>query len=431
MSRWEFEKVGMGYRCWSDVIGTEFRFTHIKRGRETLSGEVAVRTAIEGIKTINGVMHVARINILSGSTRKGLADLLKNRSPGIDVDWMDGLEHLTQGVIIAEQTGETFEEVGQDPKTPISKQFLVEPLILKGRPAMIFGPGGVGKSLIALTCAMSISAHREIIPGIKPAEKGSTLYLDWETTRDVVNDRVQSIAKGHGFEAPKIIYRRCIKPLADDAERLAEVIAERDVKLVVVDSAAYAMGSSGEYGDANESVLRMHEALRLMNTTALIVDHVNKTDTKSKPGSATPYGSAYKTWAARISWEIRKGPEVNGGLMVNLYHAKSNDTAQMQPMGLELDWDTDVIRFKSISVVSDQHQEEEQPVKRSCSKKILDLLAGGERINRNAIPGLVNEDSANVRQAIHRLSSSNKILIDEDGWVEERTNVTPLVRRQV
>jgi hypothetical protein len=412
--RWQFEKVGMGYRCWDEKIQTEFRLTHLKRSRGDLTGELSVGTNIKDVKTHKGILHVARFNVLSSSSRSSLARMLEKRTPGQDMDWFDGLEWLCQNVIIAETTGEPIDEVGLKPATPPGDRWLVEPLVLKGRPSMIFGPGGVGKSLLGLTCGLSVACGREIIPGIEPAVHGNVLYLDWETTREVINDRIQAIARGHDFKPSGMLYRRCVRPLADDAEELSAVVAEKKIVLVIVDSAAYAMGAQGEYGDANESVLRLHEALRLMNTTALIIDHVNKTDLRAKPGTATPYGSAYKTNAARISWEVRKAPSANG-LAINLYHAKSNDTRQLEPIGLSLEWDEGRIRFSQTAVVEEEVSEER--VHDSARKAITELLDEGAAMkNAEICRALVSITASTVRGALLRMVRSGEATLDEDGY---------------
>jgi len=419
--RWSFEKVGMGYRCWSDRIQTELRLTHIKRSRGDLTGELSVKTNLADVKTQKGnILHVARFNVLSSSSRSSLAKMLEKRSPTHDMDWFDGLEALCQNVIISETQGETITEVGLEAATPISMHYMVEPLILKGRPAMIFGPGGVGKSLLGLTCGLSVACGREIIPGIRPAVKGPVLYLDWETTAEVINDRIQAIAQGHGFKPMGMFYRRCVRPLADDAEELSAVVAQKGIVLVVVDSAAYAMGSQGEYGDANESVLRLHEAIRLIGVTSLIIDHVNKTDQRAKPGQATPYGSAYKTNAVRISWEVRKAPSVNG-LAINLYHAKSNDTALLAPIGLSLDWSQDAITFRQSSVV-----EEEPEVFRSdrCQDAILELLDEGEMELNKIISTLSAIPRETVRTTVYRMVRENLLTSPSRG--RYRKSVEPV-----
>lgn len=408
--RWQFEKVGMGYHCWDDEIQTHFRLTHLKRSRGDLTGELSVETNIKNVKTHKGVLHVARFNVLSSSSRSSLARMLEKRTPDQDMDWFDGLEWLCQNVILSETRGEPIDEVGLRPSTPPGQQWMVEPLVLKGRPSMIFGPGGVGKSLLGLTCALSVACGREIIPGIAPAVKGPVLYLDWETTADVINDRIVSIANGHGFKPTGMLYRRCVRPLADDAEELSSIVAEKKVVMVVVDSAAYAMGAQGEYGDANESVLRLHEALRLIGATSLIIDHVNKTDQRAKPGTATPYGSAYKTNAVRISWEVRKAPSANG-LAINLYHAKSNDTRQLDPIGLSLEWDEDLIRFSKAEVAGPVEDDDSRPGPDNYTKPaIIELLEDGGMTSAAICRTLSNIKAATVRSNLSRMLASGELV---------------------
>src|ERR1035437_7229485 len=371
--RWNFEKLGRTYRCWADDIQTEFRLSHVKRSRDSLSGILKVSTNLAGVKTVNGVLHAANFNVLSTSTRTSLANALEKRTPMFpNMDWFDGLEWLCQHVIVGEERGENIDGVGMDAPTPPSDRWCVEPLIMKGRPALLFGPGGVGKSLIALTCGLSVAYGLEIIPGIPPAVHGPVLYLDWETTKDVINDRIQNIATGHHFTTTRnsIYYRHCVRPLATDAEELSAIVAAKGIVLVIVDSSAYAMGAQGEYGDANESILRMHEALRIIGVTSLIVDHVNKTDAKAKGGASTPYGSAYKTNAARVSWEVHKEASAEG-LRISLFHAKSNDTALLPPIGIALDWTYDSIMFRKteVDVVRDEDPEENV----SLAKAILEM----------------------------------------------------------
>jgi len=416
--RWRFEKLGLGYHCWNEDMGTDLNFTHIRRSRGDLQGELAISTRLANVKTNNGVLHVARFNVLSSSTRSSLATMLEKRTPGHDMDWFDALEMLCQGVIVAESAGEPVAEVGLDDPKPFGDHFMVEPLILKGRSALLFGPGGVGKSLIALACGLSVAAGKEIIPGIRPAVHGPILYLDWETTADVINDRIQAIARGHDFQPVPIHYRRCIRPLADDAEELSAIVASKRIQLVIVDSAAYAMGAQGEYGDANESILRLHEALRLIGGTAQIVDHVNKTDARSKGGTASPYGSAYKTNAVRTSWEVRKGPSPEGELRINLYHAKSNDTALLDPIGITLDWTYNSIRFRESAVLEEEEDLTVSVAERETVKElILDLLSNGEKVQMQTFLKTYPRVTPNtMRGTMNRMVSKGEVKHEQGGW---------------
>ena len=337
--RWSFEKLGMTYHCWDDDIQTHFKLSHVKRSHDSLSGVLRIETKLKTVKTVNGVMHTANFNVLSSTTRSSLANMLEKRTPGMDMDWFDGLEWLCQNVILAEETtGEEATEIGLVAPRSTHDRYMMEPLIVRDEPALLFGPGGAGKSFLALACGMSVSSGQEIIPGILPAVTGPVLYLDWETSKPVINDRAWAIAEGHHFKPTGLKYMRCSRPLATFAEELSATVAAQGIVLVIIDSAGYAMGHQGEYGDANEATLRMHEALRIIGVTSLIIDHVNKTDAKQKPGSATPYGSAYKTWSARISWEIRKEPSADTTLRSTLYHHKENDGPTVDPISININW---------------------------------------------------------------------------------------------
>ena len=144
------------------------------------------------------------------------------------------------------------------------------------------------------------------------------------------------------------------------------------------------MGVQGEYGDANESTIRMHQALRIMKVGSLIVDHVNKTDSRSKGGTATAYGSAYKMNTARSAWEVRKAT-TNGGVAINLYHAKSNVSRLLDPIGLNLDWEPKLIRFRWSGPVQADERRRRGRQQPEVSDQILELLEDGEHWELRAV----------------------------------------------
>ena len=93
------------------------------------------------------------------------------------------------------------------------------------------------------------------------------------------------------------------RPLADDVERLAEVVAEHAIRLAIVDSVGLALGIGREAGDPADAVLRMHQALRHLGVTSVLVDHVAGADIAAGTTAASrPYGSVYKLNAARDVW---------------------------------------------------------------------------------------------------------------------------------
>jgi hypothetical protein len=106
-----------------------------------------------------------------------------------------------------------------------------------------------------------------------------------------------------------------------------------------------------------------------------------------------------------------------------MYHAKSNDTAQMQPIGLTLDWDENVIRFRQTPIVDETPVEEEEGP-RSIRAVILELVADGATINKADIArylGRENDETTKeaIRKAVWRLDRAKRITVDDLGNIRE------------
>jgi RecA-family ATPase len=338
----------MGYRLWSESAGVEVGVSRLKRSGQELHGEVVVKVGWEGVKTVNGVLHQARFNFSSATTRASLGKILKGRTDGVeafsDYDWGDTLEHLCQFVLTAERQGEPV--MSMNGKMPERRtKYDIKPICPHAVVSFIYGPGGIGKSIMAMVIALSIAKGMEIVPGFAPSIKGPVLYLDWETDAYVVRERVEYVAKGHQFKAtPDFYYRRCRRPMADDIEELSRIVAEKDIKFIVVDSCGPAMGTSSEYGDANEGTVKLFNAIRHLGITALVVDHVSKDVMKNRKGEVTggmPYGSVYKVNLARSMWElVNVTQEDDDDIRVRLVNTKANDARLHEPIDLSITWDS-------------------------------------------------------------------------------------------
>ena len=347
--RWFFKKVGLGYEVHAPKAKTTIRVTRIKRSSGELHGQIRVTANLAGVKTHDGVLHLARFNLSSSASRTSLAKMLGGRTPGHDMDWFDGLEALCQGIHVAEEAGQPYVTLGLTAMARSATSYAIDPVVPANVAALLYGPGGSGKSILALAGAMSVQDGREIIPGVAPGIKGNVLYLDWETDAPVLNERIIAIANGAGYTPSGITYRRCIRPLSDEAEEIAAVVAERDIVYMVVDSAGMAMGTGGEYGDSNESTLRLFDAIRHIGVSTQIVDHVSKQEMRNGKGKSVgllPYGSIYKVNLARSAWEIRnETTDQDESSRISLVHTKANDSRLKPQLNIEIIWETGVIRF--------------------------------------------------------------------------------------
>ena len=169
---------------------------------------------------------------------------------------------------------------------------------------------------------------------------------------------------------------------------------------------------SGEYGDANESTIRMYGALRQLGTSNHIVDHVNRVDARTRPGKAAPYGSIYKDNSGRNNWENRKTPS-NGTMKVSLYHHKPNNTAVLPPFGIEIDWRDGAIKFSRTSVEATPAEEPEL----DTAGVIRELLSEGEAMTIPAIVATLGNDAnrETIRKTIYRMAERGELNKTEQG----------------
>jgi hypothetical protein len=429
-----FEKVGLGYALTADDAGVEMRIGRLRRSSGELSGELIVRTWITGVRTYGkgGILHQARFNLSSSRARTDLGRTLANRAPGIELDWFGLLEELAQSTLEAEGKGEEIIEVGTLKPDPTRLKYGIEPLCPFRAVTWLYGPGGSGKSAFALAALLSVRMGREILPGMAPTMRGEALYLDWETDPNTVNERVQTICRGLGVEPMAIKYRRCNRPLADDAEQIAAIVARSEVKFLVVDSAAYAMGAQGEYGDANDSTIRLFEALRLIGITTLVVDHVSKAEMRlgGKVRAAMPYGSAYKINGSRSAWELRRLPEMGDGMRIGLVDAKVNDRAYLDPIGVRAVWVDNSLTFLPEDVRADFELMPAGPASVSpeltVAERMIELLSDGGRMRAVDIARTIDANSGTVRVQLNRDKRFVRTTIgDDDAWMISTELVRP------
>lgn len=331
---------GLGYVLELPAVATELRSGAINRSRGELSTELSVSCALPGVTSRSGHIFRGRFNVSSVRSRTELARHLAARTTGSELDWPELLEQFCVGVLAGESAGQPFVRVGRLPQR-LAERFLVDPFLPLGKPTILFGDGGTGKSYLAVGIAVSVETGVEIVPGFRPV-RARSMYLDWESDQADLDERVKAVAAGVDIEPPEITYRRCLGPLRTQLEAIARQVSAENVGFVIVDSVGLAMGATSETGDANQGAIELFEALAELSTgltipvTSLAIDHVSKEASKNESGAGKPYGSGYKAFLARSTWELRQGKdrEPDGTMHLGLFHRKSNLSREQPPVGL-------------------------------------------------------------------------------------------------
>lgn len=379
-----------------------------------VNGELLITTTSPGYSPH---LHQADFNFKSTTTRERLAKYMSQRYS--EANWDNVLEQVCVHVLANIRQGEPAKLITSE--DDITKpQYLLYPIAPLGLPTVLFGEAGSAKSYIALLFAIVSCLPWEDNPiGVIPHSKGHLpLYLDWEMSEQTLSWRLKQLTKGCDLPYIHIPYRFCTSPLADDIERIQEVLIETKAEFIIIDSLGAAAG-----GDLNtpETALRFFAALRQLKTTALILAHTSKDQqTKSK----SIFGSVFFWNYARSIDEVRANPESNT-IDIALLHRKSNIGPLHRPLGLRLTFlDADnAISAQSCDIRSIPELAEHL----SLTSRIREALRQGAMLHKELIAelGIDKEKLASFNVTLSReKKKGNFIQLPDNRWALPQKEVT-------
>jgi hypothetical protein len=303
-----------------------FTFDRLADVRGGVSAELSVYRGL--VELLSGV----DVGLKSGTSQTKLAGSLKVGA--VNIPWKLLLQKSCALVLRRHREGEPLRILTIE--TPIeSLTYQVNPFVFSRKPTVLFGDGGLGKSSLALLCAMLVSTG-ETVAGVS-ALSGKALYLDYEDSYDVHVRRMRAIAACHPILArADVQYQACNEPLTTLAHTLLRRIQAEGITFLVLDSLAAATG-----GDASaESATKVFRAIRTIGVGALVLAHVPKSPVEGQDPSI--YGSVFHKNFSRSTWELRKEQEVGADVSIlGLFNRKSNLSRLHLPFGLKVTQNAD------------------------------------------------------------------------------------------
>lgn len=289
----------------------------------------------------------ARTNLLSLSGRQSLVRYIEQNCSDNVVrfyPWRQIINQVCDITVTKRRHGEEVQEIftTDDTERP---EYLLEPLIIKNYPNVIFGDPSSSKSTLALILYQVMALPWEDNPmGITaPLRPIKGLYLDWETDRDTIQWQTTLLQRGMDAGIMFLNYRRCSAPLVQDMEQIKHYIRKYEAEFIIIDSLGLASG-----GDLKETqpALQFHSALRSLNITSLILAH-NSKDRETRTRSI--YGNQYYTAQARNIWEVRKQQEPGSNeIEIGLFHRKPPPFKGIHtPLGFKMIFNDDNLVVKS------------------------------------------------------------------------------------
>ena len=396
--------------------GVHITISRIYQGpRGEMHGEISV--LYQPDLPINGsygprLVTESRYQLTSKRSRAEIARHCDIEFP--DLAWSEFIETASISVLRRSRRGAEVLDLSEwRPPPDAASGYRLTPLLAEGHPNMVFGDGGVGKSMVALWLATMVTEGMQT-----PFEcrSGNVLYLDWEMDAADAHGRLSMIADGMGLPGPpRLFYRRCAGRLVDDVEQLSETVASKDIALVIVDSAVPACG-----GNPNEpeSVQLLFYGLRQLGVTSMILAHVSKA---SVGGGAlsSPYGSVFWSNLSRNVWQARKEQEVgDDSIVVTLWHRKTNVGALLAPVTLGI---TFAPRFsvervseaEHLALVGHDGSETHSSTRRVGLAERMAAVLGDGAMSRPELAEVIDANPDSVRKALVRRTDLFVRLPDE------------------
>lgn len=311
---------------------------HTSDGRVT--GEVLITTDTPGYSPI--LYPQSSLNFSASRSRHELVNSLVSSYP--DWQWAGIIDQVAFHVQERARLGEPVQEIWTS--TEISPpEFLLEPILYKGLPTIVFGEKAVCKSLLALAfyACLLLPWTDNPLGVVAPPRSVSTLLLDWEADPDIAAYNAHRLQRGMELPPFPLYYRRCALPLADDVTQIEHHVQAVHAEAVIVDSLGPAAG-----GDLKEpgQALRFTAALRQLKVAALIVGQTSK-EVDSKDARKSVYGSTFFEYYARNIFHLRKVQEEGeDSLDLALFNTYCNLGKRHNPLGIHLNFNENGIHLQ-------------------------------------------------------------------------------------
>lgn len=394
------DSIGDVYKLKWDAEHITAQVDHLAESHDTVTGEF--RFSLNGDK--GGHLYMGKLNMLSAGAKDKFAKELGKR---LELDWDTVLEQACVKVIESYRKGEPCTQVGDLPQRE-KPRYRLYPWVLEDNITTIYGMGGGGKSKLATFIAAVVQTGEEVI-GFKPI-KGNVLILDWEACQEDWDEYIKAVKVGMCIESTELpYYKRCYRTLANDIIEIQNIVLEKNIKLVIIDSVGMASELTDQFHSAAIGFLR---AARSLKCSILLIDHENK--------DGKQFGSVYKQNEVRSAFELKSSKEAGSKVLdMSIFHTKVNNGVLMKPIGFRISFEgteelTEMMILERTNICDMPELSGNLPLK----ERILNVLKRGAM----KVPSLTEElgmeekDQDYVRTVLNRYKNKSFKKLDDGTW---------------
>jgi hypothetical protein len=246
-------------------------------------------------------------------------------------------------------------------EVPGPRRYLLKDLVLAAYVTLLYGDGGVAKSLLALALAVAVAGGSGKWLG-REVESCPVLYMDFELDSEEQARRVYQLCHGQGLDTPPedLLYMSALGHPAREAFTAAlEACKEHGVGLMVVDSLGPALQGDAEAArDVIGFFQKSIEPFRVEGIAILIIDHQSRLQQGQSYQSKGAFGSVFKTNLARSVIQAQATERGEGTLTVRLRQKKHNFGPLAEPFGVKLSFTEQAVSLEAIELDASELAEE-------------------------------------------------------------------------
>jgi len=367
-------------------------------------------------------MTVLKLNNSHYTGWRNIAKVLQHdkNAPLPDVDIDAAMTIAVSDVLEAFVKGEPTIDLGMV-EAPREDPFILEPWISAAGATVMYGEGGLSKSLLALAMALSVSTGVPIF-GKEPNVVGPVMYFDYEDDHYTHVNRLAAMCRAFGIPQEKagVKYHALTAKVSQSKREMASRVAETGAVLGILDSVGMGRGGSAI---AAEDTIRMFRGLREVGVPFLAIDHVSKADKGKAGGDVDAYGSIYTMNSARLAWSLTRQDSKGEALHIHAINRKANHVRKANPQTIAITYHNDERGVPERIDIETGNEFGMILPSVGAREKILMLLDGGEEWTYADLAEQLGISTVSARKAV-----SDDKLLDEPQIATRKDGRTVMVR---
>lgn len=361
--------------------------------------------------TGNKLLHTAKVNLLSTGTMTQVSKRMAEHSA--DIPWREILTKIAAKTMEYQRRGEPGVVLQPSDVTAHRPSYLIEPLIMRGVPNIVFGDKGVNKTILSLAALGIAQVGSDDSPsGLAAVKPVKIAILDWESNQDLTDFNLARLIEAGTIPYCEPNYLRCKASLPDEIDRVANFLHDCGAELILIDSLGQAAGSDKFDSSGKACALRMFESLRQLNTTSLIIAQ-NAKSSNEDGGRRSIFGSTYFTYYARNIFELKRVRDsINKDENhIALIHQESNYSKLYDPIGFHLTFTSTSILIQSELVTMAQLKD-----KIEDTAAVMDFLRMARKLcSAHEIADAISKSENRTRVVLSNLKRKGRLVNPSTG----------------